>query len=184
MQANNNVYRLDLENLKGDFIVNNALADLTYINVGTTNMKIDGKDNKVNYFLTKNLSDDSSEVFVDDNTYFKSSIISLWDENNNFYSVDTSDVISDVSKSHKWGIYKNNKTQVMKKIVGNIKLVASNDKPNISLVIPDFNNASFTLHKNKNQERGDNYCLISGQIKDKSGVRNVRGIYFVRDYTE
>ena len=186
LEANKKIFQLDLTNLNSDFIINNSLADLTYLNVGTDNLKIDGNNNEINYILTKNLSIDSSKALAGNNVKYKSNCIWLWDDANNFYLIDVSQVNTknDVYNSHKWAICKNNQTNLMKKIVGNIELNAENDKPNINVLIPGFNNATFNLQKTKEPQKGSKYCLIKGQIKDESDERNVRGVYYFADYTK
>ena len=56
MTIDNNNYQVDIENMRGDFLINNTLERFTYVYMGKTEIIVNGKKYAANYVLNMKAS--------------------------------------------------------------------------------------------------------------------------------
>jgi hypothetical protein len=164
---------IDLGEMTNDFLINNSLERLTYINMGPTVIVVDGVAHSADYVLNKT----ASIKYLKSTSYPKSTGLALFfsDTLGELYYVDITKVLNSKSKyvSHSWALNKNN--QILKKDVGEqVKLISNNEK-NIILDLPNFNNARVKLNKISEFSLVVDNNLLSGEIVDSEGERIITG---------
>ena len=179
-----------VERLEGDFITRNYPAYIQYDSVSVAKVKYKGKEFTANVLVEGVYSNDYSKyIFFPE--YNEVEAVShqfiLWDEQNNFYMIDNSDVSSDTKAytSHNWLLYKNKQSKILKKSFESKINTLLDDSGNKSweVSILDFDKATIKLSDISNFKQGEDNrdrLLVSGTIKDDKGERSIGGILHVR----
>lgn len=175
IEIENTKFDISLKDMTGDFLINNSLNRFTYVNMGTTEISIDGTNHKANFILNKTASTDYKDLmsqFPDS----KGIAIFFADASGTQYYVDISEVfeISSSYLSHTWVLKK--KDQILEKHVGEGPLLITNDNNNIILDLPIFNNARAEFKKIKEFYLANNfYSLIEGKLINDNEEKTITG---------
>lgn len=176
-ELDNKEYTVDILNMHGDFIVNNSLERLTYTNMGTTDLSIDGEKYPTNYLLIKNLSTDVSKSVADNTLKSITNHEFIVDEDGGSYLVDNTIVTNPTDDyiSHLWVLCKKGKL-LEKKVNG------SNIEYNTNNKIVSITNFCFDQSVKINEEEKSKFdtsetYLISGEIFDaKNNSKKIKGL--------
>jgi len=174
---------VSLTGLTGDFITKNRMLYTKYASVGKAKVTIDGQSFTTNALILKMYSDDYRKyVFFDgfDDLNSTTQVFALWDENDNFYFIDNSDVVSSHEnyKSHSWVLYKDGKTGATKKAFKiDIDTVLKRKIPDRwEITIPDFN-TTISAEVDKLIDKREVYGLVQGMVTDANGSRSIKGLF-------
>ncbi len=116
----NNLVKVKVKDLEGDFLVKNTPEYTKYISVGTADVVSGDQSFTVNAALVKTYSNDSDKYLffpgydkLDSDTIYGM----FWDKSNNFYLIDKSNVYSEQKNytSHTWVLYKNKQNNSLNK---------------------------------------------------------------------
>ncbi|EKD76039.1 MAG: hypothetical protein ACD_43C00244G0006 [uncultured bacterium] len=182
--VNNQQYSIDLQNLPGDFIVNNTLQRLTYVNLGNTTILVDGKLYDAQFALTKTLSSNIAQATLGVGVTGSGDNIFLADQQGGLYLIDQTEITSGAGEydSHNWVLYK--KGTILKKFVDfdNFELSNITDST-VKLNVSSLDNATMTLHplSTKQNDRSI-YYLFDGEIIDNLGERLLGGLRLHYEY--
>lgn len=181
-------YLINLPNLTGDGLVNNALERFTYVNMGNTEVSIDGQSYSAAFALTKNLSIDVDKATLSEGTKGTSNSIFLTDQQGRFYLIDSTNVTAGATEydSHNWTLYKQGK--VVQKIIDADPLTITRSDRSLggkSLTIdhPELAASQMNLSSISNlHNQHKAYDLVVGTIIDDAGERPVMGLSSYYDF--
>lgn len=186
VMLNGEPMEIEVSGLGGDFITRNQPTYTQYQSVGKAEVKYQGRTFIAQALLESSLSSDySKQIFFPG--YKDVDVIThqfvLWDEAENFYLIDDSNVRSDTPEypSHTWLLYKNNQANEVKKSFESQIETNTDSEGRIRwrVTAPEFNDAVFTLtslvpFKQKGDERIR--AIVSGAVTDEDGTRKVGGV--------
>lgn len=179
-----NHYSIDLQNLTGDFLINNSLERFTYLNLGTTTITINNRTYDASYSLNKTASTDISKTTLQDDISGSGNSIFLADNQGGVYTIDMTEVDSGAGEydSHNWTAYKNGHILQKEANVADLTLEnATTPNPTLDLVL--FNNARITFTELAHlKKRYKTYSLLSGEITDDTGQRLLGGLRMKYEY--
>lgn len=181
LRANGKDIKVDLRDLRGDFLVNNSLERFTYVNMGETKVSVNGKTYPAAFSLNRKASVNYKKVLEDQSVGAAGNAIFLSDNLGQVYYADVTQVSEQKTKylSHAWALNKNH--GLLKKEVGERVLLNEMDPYTYHLTISPFDGADFNLKKVSTIFLGQiNYSLLEGYISDIEGERKVIG--FSLDY--
>lgn len=175
-------FNVDLHDLESDFLVKNSLDYMRYVSVGAADVYIDGDVVGAKTMVDKVLSNDSSIPTLEGyDPRYTSHSLALWDEQGNFYHIDTSKVFSEniPYASHTWILHKDVKGTAKK--VYNATLDFNQDKKSVwNFVIPELDGAKIRVESTQFIKEGKNLfsTLVQGTVSDTSGERTISGYAF------
>jgi hypothetical protein len=178
-------------NLQGDFMTRNSPTYTRHQSVGDGVVTYNDKKIPV-HVLAEGIhsSDFNKSIFFEgsDEIVSETRQFVLWDNEENFYMIDQSNVVSDIPEypSHTWLLYKNHKSNYTKKgFTSNITSQSVLGRPETEWLItaPDFNDATIKLSLLKYIDDGDSQtrmrALVSGTVTDSNGQREINGFAFI-----
>jgi len=176
LEVDNKEYIISLPDLHGDFILNNSLPRLTYINMGQTNISIDNTIYPAQFLLTKNLSNDSSKSVADDTLESITNHEFLADTEGGLYLVDSTFVENpkDDYTSHLWVLCK--KGSFLEKRINEVDVKYNVENKIISINNICFNQNVIIDDSNENNNKNSNEYLITGQITDNNKTKKIKGL--------
>ncbi len=179
-----NQYAIDLQNLTGDFLINNSLERFTYLNLGTTTITINNRAYDASYSLNKTASTDITKTTLQDDVSGSGNSIFFTDDQGGVYTIDMTQVDTGAGEydSHNWLVYKNGHT--LQKAANVADLTLENETTqNPSLDVVLFNNARITFTELAHLKKRDKtYSLLSGEITDDVGTRQLGGLRMRYEY--
>lgn len=171
--------------LEGDFITRHTPEYTRFQSVGTAEVAYRGRTFTAQALVENSHSYDASKYIffpghdmVDATTHQ----FILWDEDNNFYMIDNSDVRSIIAEypSHTWLLYKNSDSLVNKKSFQSVILPKKNEggMAGWHVTAREFSNASIDLLPLVlfKQEDGRMRVLVTGTVTDDQGSRSIGGV--------
>lgn len=173
--------------LVGDFITKNTPDYTRYQSVGKAVIFYGGKAYPVQALVESIHSSDFSEsIFFNGSTQVKADTyqFALWDEDNNFYLIDQSEVYTNSPKykSHTWLLTKNLETGKTKKsFTATLEASFGSDgvENNWLINAPEFGQAILDLQAVKylptNGIQKRQRVIVSGTVRDESGERKING---------
>ncbi|MDQ6985046.1 MAG: hypothetical protein Q9M91_03335 [Candidatus Dojkabacteria bacterium] len=174
---------IDIENLNGDFIVKNKNDYIRSVSEGDAEVSVDGDKFEVFAVADQIISSDYSKSLIfkgRDELNSETHSITLWDEEENFYHLDITDVENkDLPyKTHRWIIYKDGAEGYVKKAfdANIIDFEMDEGKPSKWVIeIPDIYNTVIELeaHEYINNKNADG--TVIGTVTDSRGTRNISG---------
>lgn len=174
-KAGGKIFNIDLKNMAGDFLINNSLNRLTYVNMGTTTIAVDGKEYAADFSLNKTLSVDKKFIY-NQAIGSRGAAVFFSDATGGLYYADVSDVPDNSTNyiSHAWALRKQGQT--LNKDVGeNVTLTANNDGK-MTIGISSFGGASAELNTAKQYYSNRLfYDLLNGTLTDNGGTRAING---------
>lgn len=176
LNINNKKIDIDLRDMTGDFLINNTLERLTYVNMGSSTIMIDGIKYKADFVLNKTASVSYRQLILDQSVDARGTAVFFSDMSGGLYYVDISHVFEEGSKymSHAWALNKNE--QILKKDVGEKVVLVSNNKGSVVFNLPAFNNARVKLDKVADFSfRKTSYNLLEGELVDDNGEKIIAG---------
>jgi hypothetical protein len=187
MNVNGQAISVEIDDLNSDFIVKNTLDMTRYVSAGKAKVKIANQifyanamvDNTYSYDIAKQANTSN----LKDVKYTTHSII-MWDQKNNFYLVDVSDVATQnpLYDSHKWLLFKDAETGFVKKSDNCVlNMFSKNGLPDRwTIDIPDINHSKLELKAVNTYGEGLKGSVV-GTVKDDSGTRNILGNFVYVD---
>lgn len=183
--------RIELDDLQGDFITKNTPEYTKYISGGTARISIDGKELDGQAMISKIYSEDYSKyIFFDGYDVLKgiTHYFVLWDENKNFYLIDTTKTEHNEYnyRSHTWVLYKNFEHQTMKKAFQvDVQFRQESSLPQSWLIsIPALNEAELVLERESFFEESSSQGIVRGIIKENGQEIPLRGIFHYALYNQ
>jgi hypothetical protein len=181
-------FKVNIPHVGADFLVKNNLEYLRYDSPAQAEITVNGEKIVAQVMVDRVLSTNAPLVTLQAFPYIKNTTHSIvfWDEQNNFYHIDTSKVYTPNVPyyTHTWILYKN--TDGTAKQSQTIDIAVHNPKstaPDWSFTLPEINNARVTLKVNKIIDKNiDGFSgMIEGEIHDSLGTRKVHGYGFYED---
>jgi len=180
---------LDISDLQADFLVKNSSEYTKYMSVGKALVTIAGRQFPVEALTTTYYSTDYAPyIFFDGQDALRSDthVFAIWDQEHNFYYLDTSTVLDPISQyqSHTWVLEKNHITGATYKSYGAALRIheeggkASSWTVDLQNATPSHFELRPLIHKTDTPREG----LLSGHVKDVRGHREVQGVYFHHTY--
>lgn len=173
---------IKIDNMTGDFLINNSLNRFTYANLWTTNLSINNKNYKANFILNKVTAHNSLIHNFIENVQSKWIVTFLSDAWNNIYSIDITDVYKTNTNyiSHAWLINKNGAI-LQKEVWEQVKLI-SNDKKNIIFTFSWWNHSKVILNKMVNlSSKNEIYNFSKWILINDNGSKEVIGFSIMYD---
>lgn len=181
VRLRDSLLEVDLQDLTGDFLVNNALERFTYLNMGETRIHVNGKPYTAKFALSRKASIDLGQLQEDQKHALRGSVLFLTDSEGELFYTDVTDATVNNGKynSHAWSL--NRHGDVLQKDVGSQIELQSTSRSHI-LDLPKFDEAHFSLNKNDVVYlRSNYYNLLSGGVVDAEGERIIKGFSFEYD---
>ncbi len=181
--------QITTQDLVGDFITKNSLEYTRYVNEGEATIIISGKDYQARIATVQSYSNDYSKyVYFDgyDSLQSLAQFFVLWDEKQNFYLIDKSEVYSDNQyyKPHTWVLYKDAVTKGANKVFS--AQIITNKKGGTSLSwdinIPELN-SQISL-QSKSIFNGTTKGVVQGTIIRNDFTGKVGGYYSDTEYNK
>ena len=186
VSVNGDLLSFFISGLKGDFITRNRPTYTQYQSVGEAKVTYKGKTFEAEALVEGAYSMDySKEMFfpgydtIDSTTYQ----FVLWDESDNFYMIDVSDVRSNTPEypSHVWLLHKNEEGDFVRKSFEATINAEFDGEGRIywKVTTPEFDNATLQLtpvtpFKQNSEDRIR--AAVEGTITDDKGKRTIGGI--------
>jgi hypothetical protein len=177
---------VEVDGLEGDFITRDRPSYLQHQSVGEASLVYQGGMYQVNALVEAAYSNDyAKHIFFEGRDTLRATThqFVLWDEAENFYLIDVSEVHSDTPEypSHIWLLYKEGSTGVMEKsFTATIEQQTDVEgKVSWEVSMPDLAGASMTLlPRSPFKQVGDDRIrsMVVGTIRDDAGERSIEGV--------
>lgn len=167
--------KAEFNNLEGDFIIENSPEYTKYVSVGDVDLQLGDDKFKVNGALSSIYSTDSSKyIFFDgfNDLSLQAYQLVWWDEEDNFYLLDKSDVKSSHEgyKSHSWFLTKKKDGWMAREFdIEGITLKEGSQKEWF-IAIDNLPPLSAILRSGKQVDTQGERGIITGETSLKSGV--------------
>lgn len=166
-----------------DFITRNSPAYSRTHSVSTTTIYIDSEPLEAKVYIEKTYSDDADNAIFfpgSDKLSIKTAQFIFWDNINNFYLFDSSNLATPVPQyqSHTWLLMKRFDGLSRKSYSGSYREVTSGVKLGWELDMPDFHNAKVELVASEIFKSRDGRLRVEiiGNVTDDEGTRNIFGV--------
>jgi hypothetical protein len=175
-------YKLNLTDLKGDFIINNDLSRLVYLNMGKSKIEINGEIYPIDFMLIKTMSNNKKyAISSDENLHLKTNHMFITDENGSQYVIDDTKVekVIDGYNSHNWIVCKEKESQ--QKNINNKTVQYLNDR---ILTIDDvcFGKSINITNPKITTKLIESNEVITGFVQDKDNKYNFIGLNLYVEY--
>lgn len=168
---------INLENMTGDFLINNTLERFTYVNMGTTTITVDGVGYNAYYAFNKTASADVEKMMMKQRVQANGFISFFSDGTGGLYYVDVARVYDDIATgytSHSWALYK--RDGIMKKVVGEQVSSITDSPDRVRFRLADFDDTLVELNKvSENPFWSESQYFVKGELVDDKGVRKIVG---------
>ncbi len=175
--------------LEGDFITKNSLEYTRYVNEGEALITIGGKAYQARIATVQSYANDYSKYVYFDGygiTHSLAQVFTLWDDKNNFYFLDKSEVFDDNPnyKSHTWVLYKDAEGKSMKKsFAATIDTTKTNGASSAwNIDIPDL--AAQISLQSKITFDGKVMGVAQGSVTSSNVVGSIGGYYTDQEYNK
>lgn len=179
-------FTFTFSDLESDFLVKNNLEYIRFISPGLAKISVGGKVFSGHVMVDRVLSTNGKIPTLEGYEVKRTShSIALWQENGDFYHIDTSQVFTPnvPYASHTWVLYKNAQTKSTNKLYEASVVYTPNPEPSWKIIIPELNNTKLTFKListlTKNSEQLEGY--VQGTVQDKSGKHEVSGYALYED---
>ncbi|MBT4849407.1 hypothetical protein HON36_00980 [Candidatus Parcubacteria bacterium] len=182
LQINNKNIEIDLTDLRGDFLINNSLDRFTYMNLGNTEIKINGQGQQADFAMNRTSSINHGKLMLSQNVRAKGQAVFLADKDGALYYTDITNVPENSTNymSHAWSINKHD--NVLRKDVSERINITDIDQESYILDLPHFDNAYIKINKTFIYPGIIDYALLRGELIDNHGEKIIRGFSMQYDY--
>ncbi len=180
-------YNIVTDELVADFITKNEIEYTSYTSSGNARIS-NSKGTFVAHIMHQGIysNDYRPKIFFDDKGELRSETIQLilWDDENNFYLVDRSNVFeeSPAYSSHLWALIKERDGTTKKAFGGEVHKISTRSNTNFTALIPNFKfksiNALLTHRFAKNQDKG----WVEAKVELPSGTVSAYGLGYYHEY--
>jgi hypothetical protein len=171
-EVGGSVVRVDLRDLRGDFLINNSLNRFTYANMGRTVIEVDGRSYPADFMLNKAVQTGSIKSMVTEKIVSNGVIAFVSDGVGKTYYSDITHVYESNTDylSHAWAISRYG--DLLRKEVGPRVNLVANDERRFDLNLPAFDRAAIKMKKIvKFASNVDTYDFLAGEVSDTEGKR-------------
>lgn len=175
-------FEFKIPQVGADFLVKNDLEYLRYASPAQAEAQIDGKTISAEVMVDRVLSTDAARVTLSafPNIKYTSHSIVFWDEEHNFYHIDSSKVFTPNVPyyTHTWILYKNvNGTMKQSQAIDIAVHKVTSGMPDWTIRLPELESSQIALKVTKIidiSSRGFS-GLLEGTITDAKGTRKIHG---------
>jgi hypothetical protein len=182
-------YDIDIKGIEGDFLVKNSPDYLRYVSSGTATVKpSNGSEFIVNAMVDQYIVYDYTiSIFFEGREELVNTThsLTLWDQDNNFYHLDITDVENDdlPYKTHRWILFKDFTTGgKFKAFEAELEFVQANNAPSRWIItVPDLDNKIIEIDATEfiNNKKLDG--TVSGRVYNSTGEKLISG-QFLYDF--
>ncbi|MEI7498669.1 MAG: hypothetical protein WCK11_05335 [Candidatus Falkowbacteria bacterium] len=169
---------IEIPTIQADFLAKSNYRYVRYIGVGSFKGTIDQKSIRGNVKADVIMSSDGKQATISRGVKYSGQSISLWDEMNNYYQIDVSEVAPNNTgySSHQWALYKSAASGEMRKLR---QMNIARTTSSLIITLPELNDTKISLTQfsalpaDTNNQSG----LATGVITDTTDQRNIAGEY-------